>query len=68
MTTPADPVLTMQQSLARRRRVGVATGILMERRQLSGYEARAMLTELAAASGLTVEALADEIIAGRVPD
>jgi len=68
MSTPADPADTLQQSLARRRRVGVATGILMERQQLSIDEARTLLAERAAASGLTVDALADDIIAGRVPE
>jgi|1186.fasta_scaffold196192_2 AmiR/NasT family two-component response regulator len=68
MTTPADPARTMQQSLARRRRVGVATGILMERQQLSADEARTLLTQRAATQGVTVEAVADEIIAGRVPE
>jgi AmiR/NasT family two-component response regulator len=68
MTTPTDPAGAMQQSLARRRRVGVATGILMERQRLASDEARTLLAERAAAAGVTVEALADEIIAGRVPE
>jgi ANTAR domain len=68
MTTPADPADAMRQWLALRRRVGVATGILMERGQLSSEEARALLTERAAASGVPLEALVDEIITGRVPE